>query len=287
MRESRVRIVPASEDDVLTFARTRCGNEHDARLYLDLAAQASSGAWVAKDDETPIAIAFGYASDGEVQLCELFVEPSFRGSGIARALFERVFEDDGDARAALQFEPSATGAVALCARAGIAAHAPVFRVAGAIPREEDLARLAAGEYRFGAGPIDLATHGFAVDGLDREVRGTSRRALHAMLAERASGIAFTLNNELVGYAYIWPSGRIGPFAAASTAFVEQFFGFALVSLTRTYGASWCTALIPGANVRALRAMRRAALRVEHVSIFASRAFSGDFSRYLGCHALAF
>jgi hypothetical protein len=163
--------------------------------------------------------------------------------------------------------------------------AQLHHVAGAIPREDDLVRLAAGTYRFGVRPLDVAAHGFALDALDREVRGAERRADHAYFAQRASGTAFFLDGEFVGYAYVWPSGRIGPLASSSAAYVAQMFGFALASSVRTYGASWCTALIPATNVRTLRAALHNGLRVERSVTFLSDVTAGDFARYVAFHDL--
>jgi hypothetical protein len=67
----------------------------------------------------------------------------------------------------------------------------------------------------------------------------------------------------------------------------QIFAYALLSLTRTYGASWCSALVPGANLRIARAALRAGLRIEEVSLLTGDAFQGDLSTYVGYHALLF
>ncbi|MDP9024773.1 MAG: hypothetical protein M3N13_05320, partial [Candidatus Eremiobacteraeota bacterium] len=149
------------------------------------------------------------------------------------------------------------------------------------------ARMAAGDYRFSASPIDLRKHAGALDALDREVRGTARADDHAGFAALALGTVFALNDECVGYAYVWPDGRIGPLIATSSAYAMQFFAYAMVSLARTFQASWCTALVPGTNARTLQAATRAGLAIDRVLLFASDQPLLDLSRYVGFHQLAF
>jgi hypothetical protein len=147
--------------------------------------------------------------------------------------------------------------------------------------------MAAGEYRFVTMPIDAQAHATVLAALDREARGTARPNDHVSFAQIATGTLLLLNDECVGYVYVWPDGRIGPMVAASGAYLTQFFGFALVALRRTYGASWCQALVPGSNVRVMRAAVRIGLQLDQVRIFASDLPQIDLSRYVGFHALAF
>jgi GNAT superfamily N-acetyltransferase len=279
-----LEVVRASEDDVTAFARRRYPDEHGNRLYRDLAEMAPSGAWVARDEGTPIAIGFAHAAEDELFVSELFVEPSFRGQGLGRALLGRVVGDAGDAARAAAVNADDPTAAAFAVQHSIAPVTQLLRIAGSIPREDDLLRLAAGDYRFGVQPVDVASQG-SLDGIDREVRGTGRRADHAYFAERATGSAFFLNNEFVGYAYVWPSGRLGPIAVASASYMGQVFGFALAASARTYGASWCTTLLPATNARAARAALRAGLRIESTVTFLRDDPACDFTRYVAFHDL--
>ena len=163
---------------------------------------------------------------------------------------------------------------------------PVLRIAGEIPKEEELLPMAAGDYRFATMPIDPQAHAAILAALDREARGTARGNDHASFAQIASGTLPLINDECVGYVYVWPDGRIGPMVSASSAYLTQFFGFALVSLRRTYGASWCTALVPGSNVRVMRAAVRIGLQLDQIRVFATDLPQIDLSRYIGFHALA-
>ena len=91
----------------------------------------------------------------------------------------------------------------------------------------------------------------------------------------------------MGYAYVWPDGRIGPLASFSPSYVVAFFAFAMMALARSHDASWCSALVPAVNVRVARAAGDAGLKIQGVSLFASDSDEMDMSRYVGYHSLLF
>ncbi|HTU71427.1 MAG TPA: GNAT family N-acetyltransferase [Candidatus Baltobacteraceae bacterium] len=284
---SEPQIAAAKEADVRALAARRWPDESSRRLYVSLAENAPRGAFVARDEGTPIAIAFAHELANEWFVSELYVEPSFRGAGLGWKLLRSATDESGDVSLAGVIEANDTASLAFFLRRGMGLHVPLLRVAGEIPKEEELLPMAAGDYRFVTMPIDASAHSHVIGTLDRETRGTARPEDHVRFAQAAMGTLFLLNDELVGYAYVWPDGRIGPMVAASAAYLTQFFGFALVSLRRTYGASWCTALVPGSNVRVMRAAVRIGLVLDEVRIFATDLPLIDFSRYVGFHALDF
>jgi GNAT superfamily N-acetyltransferase len=277
----------AAESDVREMAARRCADESSRRLYLRLAAAAPRGAWVARDEGTPVAIGFAHALEDEWFLSELFVEPSFRRQGIASALLREVTRDAGDVWRSGVLDATNTDAMAFFLKRGVGLQVPLLRIAGEIPKEDELMPMAAGDYRFATLPIDPRGHVTILAALDREARGTGRPHDHVAFAQDATGSLLLLNDECVGYVYVWPDGRIGPMVAASAAYLTQFFGFALVSLRRTYGASWCMALVPGSNVRVMRAATRIGLQLDQLRIFATDSPQIDLSRYIGYHAMAF
>lgn len=254
-------------------------------MRLSLQASERAAAWIALDVGERVAIAVGHDSDDERYIGDLFVEPSYRGQGIGGALLAAAFEGAGDRARTVLVDPSDGSSFALAFRFGMAPREPILRFAGAIPREEELAKMAAGEYRFEVAAIDPATHAFALNELDRSARGTSRPADHEEFARDAVGNAFFLNGEAVGYAYVWPDGRVGPLACASEVYLVQIFAFALVTLQRHLGASWCAALVPGTNRRIARAALRAGLRIEERFLLAGDAPETNCSAYVGNHRL--
>ena len=277
----------AKEADVRAMAARRWPDESSRRIYMNLAEGAPRGAHVARDEGTPIGIAFAHELENEWFVSELYVEPSFRGAGLGWKLLRAATADSGDITLAGVVDAGDTGSLAFFLRRGMGLHVPLLRIAGEIPKEEELLPMAAGDYRFATLPIDPLAHATVLDALDREARGTARPNDHVGFAQIASGTLLQINDEVVGYVYVWPDGRIGPMVSASTAYLTQFFAFALVALRRTYGASWCTALVPGSNVRVMRAAVRIGLVLDEVRIFATDLPQIDLSRYVGFHALAF
>jgi len=260
----------------------------DERSFTLATACAQNGAaWCARDEGETIGLALVQATVGERYVGDLFVEPSFRRSGIGARLLDAALDDGGDATRCVMLEAGDAAGVALALRRRIAVRTPVLRIAGAIPREDALAAMAAGDYRFAIEPVDPLRHGFALDALDHEVRGIRRSADHAAFARSAKGSAIFRNDEFVAYAYVWPDGRIGPLAAVSAVYLVQVLALSLVTLAREYGASWCSAFVPTTNVRLARAALRAGLRIEGANLYASDSSEADLSRYAGFHPLLF
>ena len=281
-------IVQADADDVERFARRRYHDEHARKLYLDLAHVAPNGAYVAKDvDGTPIGIAVPHALEDEWFLSELYVEPSFQKHGIGWQLLTQAAQEAGDVTRSGLLEPNELGGVAFFLQRGVSLQTPIVEVNGPIPHENELARMAAGEYRFITEPLEPVHHRSALAQLDREVRGSARPLDHLYFSENGRGYIFRREEELAGYVYVWPSGRIGPMAAASQTYLVQFLAFALATLRQSYGASWGTMLVPGTNIRVMRALMRAGLNIEAMRLFASDSGILDLSRYVGFHSLLF
>lgn len=283
----RALIAAASGDDIAHFARRRWPDEHSRKLYVDLAHVAPNGAFVAKDEGTPIGVAIPHALEDEWFLSEIYVEPSFQKHGIGWDLLQEASKDAGDVTRSGLLRPDELGGIAFFLRRGVAVQTPVLEISGSIPLENELARMAAGEYRFGTEPLDPVRHRTALGQLDREVRGTARPLDHLYFSENGRGFVFTRDEELAGYAYIWPSGRVGPLVAASPAYLIQLLSFALAALRQTFGASWCAMLVPGNNIRITRAAMRAGLTIGGVQLFASDGGMLDLSRYVGFHPLLF
>lgn len=287
MAEQQALIVPATADDVAHFARRRWQDEHGRRLYADLAHVAPNGVFVAKDEGTPIGIAIPHALEDEWFLSEIYVEPSYQMQGIGWQLLTEAAKDAGEVTRSGLLEPNELGGIAFFLRRGVGLQTPVAEVAGPIPHENELARMAAGEYRFRTEPLDPVAHRGALGQLDREVRGTARPLDHLYFSEHGRGFLFARDEEITGYAYVWPSGRIGPMVVGSSSYAVQFLAFALATLRQTFGASWCTMLVPGTNIRVMRAAMKAGLTIEAIRLLASDGGMLDLSRYVAFHQLLF
>jgi len=282
---SEIAIARGSVDDVRAIQVRRALD--DAWVRSSLESAEAGTAWIAHDQGERVGVAIARAFGEELFVGDLYVEPSFRGQGVGSKLLRETFSETGDLARSMLVDPADAASLGLAMQNGLGLQTPVLRLAGAIPREEDLARMAAGDYRFAVDAIDPLAHAYALNELDRDTRGTSRPREHGEFARDATGNLFLLNGEAVAYAYVWPDGRIGPIACSSRAYSLQLFAFALVTIQRAYGASWCTMWIPGSNVRVLRAALRAGLRIEETLAMASDAAAGDLSRYVGAQRILF
>ena len=200
-------------------------------------------------------------------------------------MIEAAFGSRDDAGRAMILQVADAAALSLALRFRMAPNEALLRFAGAIPREEELAKMAAGDYRFEVASVDAAMHAGALNELDRQARGSSRAGEHEEFVRNATGHAFFLGGECIGYAYVWPDGHLGPMACASEAYLVQIFAYALVTLQRNYSATWCTALVPGSNRRIARAALRAGLRIEESFLLAHDSFIGEMSTYIAYHRM--
>ncbi len=281
---AEIRIERASVDDVRAIQARRRVDELTMRLSL---VSADGGtAWIARDDGDVIGLAACDSMEEERYLGDIYVAASFRGHRIGTRLVEAAFEDSGEATRAVVVDLGDPSGVALALQFGLPHHEVVLSLSGAIPKEDVLASMAAGDYRFEVTPLDPLGHTFALNALDRETRGAVRPEAHRIWSAAATGQAFFNQGEFVAYAYVWPDGRIGPCAVASGAYARQIFAYCLLTLQRSYGASWCSLVVPASNLRVARAALRAGLRIEEMFAVA-RDTQSELERYIGFHKLAF
>ncbi|HET6275565.1 MAG TPA: GNAT family N-acetyltransferase [Candidatus Cybelea sp.] len=276
-------IAIASPDDVRQIQRRR--SLDDLSIRLSLQAVERNGVWVARDEGEVIGIAVARDSQDERFVGDLFVEPSYRDAGIGASMIEAAFGSRDDAGRAMLVGTGDAAALTLALRFRMAPNEVLLRFAGAIPREEELAKMAAGDYRFEVAAVDAAMHAGALNELDRQARGTIRAGEHEEFARNATGHAFFLGGESIGYAYVWPDGHLGPMACAAEAYLVQILAYALVTMQRKYSATWCTALVPGSNRRIARAALRAGLRIEESFLLAHDSFIGEMSTYVAYHRM--
>ncbi|HEX4013497.1 MAG TPA: GNAT family N-acetyltransferase [Candidatus Cybelea sp.] len=277
------RVERGSVDDVRSILRRRSFDDAGIRFALESAERGN--AWVTRDAGECVGVAIARDGESDRYVGDLYVEPSYRGRGLGRELLGAALNESDDRATLVLLDSNDPAAMALALRRRLAPRESLSRFAGAVPKEEELAKMAAGDYRFGVETIDAAAHAFGLRGLDRQARGTVRDADHADFALRACGNAFFLNGEFVAYTYVWPDGRVGPIASASQNYIVQILAHALLTLSRRYGASWCSALVPGSNLRVARAAMRAGLRIAQTLTLAYDSSTLDLSAYVAGHAL--
>jgi len=167
-------IVQATADDVAYFARRRWRDEHGRELYVDLAHVAPNGVFVAKDEGTPIGIAIPHALEDEWFLSEIYVEPSFQKRGVGWQLLTEAAKEAGDVTRSGLLEVDELGGIAFFLRRGVSLQTPIAEVSGAIPHENELGRMAAGEYRFITEPLEPVGLSFAATRSWRVTRMSGR-----------------------------------------------------------------------------------------------------------------
>jgi GNAT superfamily N-acetyltransferase len=277
---SEIAIVPADDERLEEIARRHHGEEAVA-ILRGLAQRYPDGAWLALDESTPIGLCVAHDLEEERFVSTLLVEPGFRDQGIARELLARALGDETSARPSGLIEVTHSAAMAFALKSGLALRVPVMSVAGAIPSDDVLLELAGGMQRFGVRPLDPFAQSYGLDAIDRRVRGSARPADHRESFVRGFGTAFFVDDELVGYSYVQRDGRIGPLAAVAVTYVAPIFAYSMATIRREFDASWCTALIPGVNMRALRVALRAGLTVERSYILAGDVNIGELECYVG------
>ncbi|MGA8384819.1 MAG: GNAT family N-acetyltransferase, partial [Candidatus Cybelea sp.] len=132
-------------EEVRSIYRRR--NSDDTALRIALAAAERGTVWIARDAGEGVGIAVAHDSEAERYVGDLFVEPSYRGTGVGGGLLAAAFLDAGDRARAMMVDPSDAGSLALALRQRMMLREPIVQLAGAIPREEELAKMAAGDYR--------------------------------------------------------------------------------------------------------------------------------------------
>lgn len=277
---AEIAIVPADDDRLEEIARRHFGDE-SVGLLLAIARSDRDGAWLALDESTPIGMCVAHDLEDERYVSPMVVEAGFRGQGIARELLARALGDGSSVSPSALVDVSQPAAMAFALKSGLALRMPVTSVAGAIPADDILLELAGGLQKFEVRPLDPFAQARALDALDRRARGSARIRDHQELFSRGAGNAFFIDNEMVGYAYVHRDGRIGPLAAVAATYVAPVFAYSLATIRRTFGATWCTALIPGVNMRAIRVALRAGLTVERSYIFTGDVAIGELECYVG------
>jgi GNAT superfamily N-acetyltransferase len=229
--------------------------------------------WVAEDRGRVIAFGIVSRRQADAFLSFLFVEPSWQGRGLGRAVLDACLRGAGDgvARVSTCAEANQAVSTGLYARLGLAPRSPIYVLRGALP-DGALPDPAPG---IAPRPVSAA----AVAAFDRELMGYERPRDHAFWARDRQGALFVDDDGAVrGYGYAHPSGRIGPVAAAVPADLPGFVGY-LVRITQVLEGRQL--VVPGPAIDALRPLLEAGLRIDGTpAVYCSQGRGPAFERYL-------
>ncbi len=203
-------------------------------------------------------------------LSMLFVLPEVQGSGVGRALLDRVGPPAGlDVVRATATDTAQPISNALYASLGIVPRIPLLNLIGT-PQRRD----AFGELPSGVTPVSFAElvaaepggagHarlGDAVDELDRELLGVAHPVDHRFLRQedRRGWLYIGPDGTPVGYGYAGEVGRVGPVAVRDEALLAPVIGHLTQAVVpRGAFALW----LPGSAGAAVTAALHAGLRLE-------------------------
>ncbi|MFZ5814911.1 MAG: GNAT family N-acetyltransferase [Bacillota bacterium] len=233
------------------------------------------GFYVAEAGGRIIAVMVGILREGNWFLANFWCRPQWQGKGVGAALREAMRPHLEAAEVASVYASYDPPAMTTYQRLGMWARAPFFaftlpegrRIAGTTPwpgvvREPS-----------GLSEQDLA----AVGELDRAVRGCRRDLDQRHIAGRPGVRSYLFEREgrLLAYAHAWPTGVIGPVAAADPADLPAVLERAAAGLEGPISLR-----VPGENVTAVQWCLSRGFRLrEHALFFSSRPF-GQFDRYI-------
>ena len=238
------------------------------RLYAHMQRYAPDRWWVA--EQAGRIVGFGGSSQYEdmVYLGFLFVLPDMQATGVGRRLLEMSMHDSSYRAVAIaSYQPISA---ALYSWYGMTPRMPIYMLTG-VPRTP-LPPLPAG---LSVRKIAVA----AAAPLDEEVCGLTRANDHEWW-ESMGRMRYGLfeGNALMGYGYMQPTGRLGPFIVRRSEHLLPFVGRLIAEAPEV--EAWMVN-VPGAANETFVALLHAGLRLEGPpAIFCATEMRFDHSRYL-------
>jgi GNAT superfamily N-acetyltransferase len=237
------------------------------------------------DGERVVGFTSAVVRDDVWFLSMLFVLPKAQGSGVGRALLERVLPDDPALRRAIGTDSAQPISNALYASYGLVPRMPLLNLVGLPDRPDAFGELPSGVTATAFDDIAAGRDGHRalvelVDGLDRRIATFTHPADHRYL--RAEGRRGWLyrgpDGTPAGYGYASEAGRAGPIAVDDPTLVAPVIGHLLRSVTpRGAFSIW----LPGHADRAVVAVLRAGFRLEPFPVLLCwDRPPADFERYL-------
>jgi GNAT superfamily N-acetyltransferase len=234
-----------------------------------------SGLWVAETSEALAGFAMSWMSERFWFLAQLFVRPDLQVQGIGQALLSRTLEQaqrhEAQNRALVTFAYN-TRSTGLYVQNGMFPRESLYVVTASA--REVAARLKNTSGYDTAPMLQKDEPAAWVGDIDEEVLGFRRDAHHAFL--RAAGMAEAVqiqhNGIPVGYAYISPSGHIGPLAIAPGADAARAVEAAIRCALRA-GPEEVSLIVPGSADRILAAVSENGFRIiEPYVVLSARPF---------------
>lgn len=261
-----------SADDVLSASRglpvSPRNREALVRLYAHMQLHFPDRWFVAEQDTEIVGFSGSAEYQDMVYLGFLFVLPDTQASGIGRRLLELSMHDSSYRAVCIaSYQPISA---ALYAWYGMVPRIPIYMLTG-LPRTE-LPQLPAG---LTVRSLPVA----AAEPLDLEVCGLTRPWDHEWW-EALGRMRYGLfeSSELMGYGYMQPVGRLGPFVVRRSEHLLPFVGRLLAEAPDV--EAWMIN-VPGAASETFAALLHAGMRLEGPpAIYCATELRIDHSRYL-------
>jgi ribosomal protein S18 acetylase RimI-like enzyme len=219
------------------------------------------GCWVAEDGATIVGFAISWLRSDFWFLACLFIAPSLQGQSVGRALIERALAHPGHAanRAliTLAYNPVSIG---LYVRYAMYPREPLYLLEG--PAEALRHREQPAEGLTYERLPPEARNADVLGRLDHAVLGHDRTRHHRFFlgAPGSSCYLFKLAGAPSGYAYVWPTGRVGPLVTLSPTSFEGVMRTAL-ALASAPSTERVSVILAGTNERALAWAMRQGMRI--------------------------
>lgn len=238
------------------------------------------GVWLAEDEGQIAGFALSWVCDRLWFLAELFVAPGRQGQGIGNELLARTLRQASDAGATetslitFAFNVVSQG---LYVRHGLLPRVPIHLCSA---RRESLS-LNEERPTLHATPIGAADGDFEkLRQLDLASLGFSREKHHRyLLADPGmKGVFLEQGGERIGYAYVGPTGHVGPLAVMHAEMMPSAFRTAL-ALAAAGTSEQVSAFVPGPS-DALGIAAGLGMRFALPMVLMSASGFGDWTRYL-------
>jgi Acetyltransferase (GNAT) family len=238
------------------------------RLFAHMQRHAPDRWWVAQLDGRIVGFSGSTEYQEMVYLGFLFILPELQAGGIGRSLLEMSMHDSSYRAVAIaSYQPISA---ALYSWYGMTPRVPIYMLTG-LPRTE-LPTLPEG--------LSVRTVSVAhVAPLDEEICGLSRPNDHEWWESMGrSRYGLFERSELVGYGYMQPTGRLGPFVVRRAEHLLPFVGHLIAKAPEV--EVWMVN-VPGDANETFVALLHAGMRIEGPpAIYCATERRMDHSRYL-------
>ncbi len=244
----------------------------------------AKGCWVAEDPTEVIGYCTSWVYGSLWFLSQLFVLPRYQGQHVGHELMVRALAyGSGKAitnRALITFAFN-LASISLYMRHGLYPRESLYGLRSstpsARPQHTPPGTVEHTYEKVGNDPITLSRLAW----IDESILGIQRPRFHQYLLEGpgASCYLFHSGGTPRGYAYVWPTGRVGPLAVAVPSDLKGVMRSAFTLATAT-GAEHVSTLVPGSNEDAVTTALEHGLRITVPFLLMSSRPFGSWTRYL-------